>query len=158
MLESLRSVAPQLTSNTFVIIVNEDPTRVGALSTVPFADHGELSSYMLALYDDFSIMGNVHSNLRFARDGVTSLSYSRAAQWFPPGVRGPTRTHATAPVGRITYDRIVLFRYDGRSVTSLPQLALTTEDGEQLLVKTNPERIRSSASPVATRIWHHVTR
>jgi hypothetical protein len=158
LLEGLRSQAPQLRDDTFVVIVNQDPTRAAGSTTVPFADHGELSSYMLALYDNRSIMANVHTNMRFFHDGFTSLSYGDPARWFAPGTRGPTRTHATASLGRLDYDRVVIFRWDGQSMAPLPRLAVTIESGESLIVKSNTERVVTSAVPVTTRIWRHIAR
>lgn len=156
-MEGLRSVAPQLKDDTFVVIVREDPARSGETYSPPFSDHSELSSYMPALYDNNTILANVHFRLWFSGDGFFTESYvGREARWFPPGVRGPTRTHATVPVGRLPYDRVVMFRYDGQSVTLLPRLAVVTDEGHELTVRSNTERIVASVRPITTRIWRHI--
>jgi hypothetical protein len=38
----------------------------------PHATHGELSSFLLALYGNWTIMGNTDQNLLFYQDGVES--------------------------------------------------------------------------------------
>jgi hypothetical protein len=154
LLANLRLLAPKLMDDTFVIIVDQRPNRGSA----PYMAHDEVSASLLAVYDNFSLMGNTPRHLLFSRQGITTTYHRLPVTWFPRGTRGPVRTHATEPVGPITYDRVVLFRYDGQSLSSLPQIAVTTEAGEPLIVKSNRERILSSAPPTVTRIWRHITR
>jgi hypothetical protein len=152
LLSNLRGLAPQLMDDTFVVIVDERPNRGSA----PYMTHDEISAYLLALYDNWSIMGNTPRHLRFSREGVTSTYHGLPPKWFARGTRGPVRTHGVELTSTIPYDRIVLFRHDGRSLTSLPRLAVTTDAGEPLIVMNNPERILREAQPVTTPVWHHI--
>ncbi len=152
MLEKLRGIAPALKDNSFVVIVDARPDRP---LSAPYSTHWELSSYMLALYDNWTIMGNTNRQLRFHLDGVESTYYGQIGTWFPPGVKGPVLTHATLPTRRIAYDRLLLIEYNGNTLRMLPKLEVRTEEGEHLVVHNNPARILIQA-PVSTLIWQRL--
>jgi hypothetical protein len=152
MMAQLQSIAPALEDNTFVVIVHIPPRPLSAL----YGTHWEVSSYLLALYDNWSIMGNTDRQLRFYSDGVESTYFGRGVTWFPPGVKGPTETHATLPLSHISYERLLLFEFNGYTLRLLPKLDVTTEEGDRLVVHNNPERILTRA-PARTAVWQHVT-
>src|SRR5262249_1404010 len=103
MLMSLRELAPRVAPDTFIVIATARDRRA------PYSAHYEISSYLLALYDDWSVMGNTVRHLRFHRDGVDTTDYGSPGRWFPHGVKGPIGTTATQLVGRIPYERLLLF-------------------------------------------------
>jgi hypothetical protein len=152
MLKQLQSIAPSLEDHTFVVIIYKPPRKWFA----PFTTHWELSSFMLALYDNWSIASNTARNLRFHLDGVESTYFRITGTWFPPGVKGPVLTHATLPLRGISYDRLLLFEFDGNRLHMLPRLEVRTHEGEHLVVQNNPERILARA-PTRTAAWRHVT-
>lgn len=86
--------------DTFIVIVH----RPGRSCSAPYSTHGELSAYCLALYDNWTIMGNRDQQLRFYADGVELTYYGTVGAWFPPGVKGPILTHVTLPTPHIAYD------------------------------------------------------
>src|SRR5215510_7655645 len=93
MLEQLRTLAPAVKDNTFIVIVRRGP---GGCPSAPYCVHWALSPYFLVLYDNWTIIANTDQNLRFYADGVESIYWGALATWFPPGVKGgPTLTHAT---------------------------------------------------------------
>src|SRR5262249_6219122 len=91
MLEQLRTLAPAVKDNTFIVIVRRGP---GGCPSAPYCVHWALSPYFLVLYDNWTIIANTDQNLRFYADGVESIYWGALATWFPPGVKGPTLTHA----------------------------------------------------------------
>jgi hypothetical protein len=152
MLEELRTLAPAVKDDTFIVIVH----RPGRSRSAPYSAHGELSDYFLALYANWTIMGNRDQHLRFYADGVESINYGTVATWFPPGVKGPAMTYATVPFPHIAYDRLLLFAFDGSTLRLLPQMEVTTIQGEVLVVQNNPGRIVPRMTP-RTAVWRHVT-
>jgi hypothetical protein len=154
MLEQLHRVAPQLADRTFVIIADSRPDH--SLNS-PYSEHWELSSYMLALYDNWSIMANAPRHIRFHRDGLDSLEYGAIGRWFPPGVRGPVESHARMPVPTISYDRVLMFTFDGRTLRLLPQMEVRTDDGKRLVIHSHSERILPREA-TRTAVWKHVIR
>jgi hypothetical protein len=152
MLKQLQTLAPALEDNTFVIVVN-DHRGWSAPYTTPY----ELSCYLLALYDNSSIIGNEFHQLRFHRNGVESKYFRTAATWFPPGVTGLVHSHATQPVPRISYDRLLLLKFDGDTLRMLPEVEVKTEDKGLLVIRNNPGRILR-VTPVNSAIWSHVLR
>jgi hypothetical protein len=153
MLEQLHNIAPALKDDTFVIIVHDQPSR---LRGAPYMTHPELSSYLLALYDNWSIMGNTDRHIRFYPDGVETRYYSEIATWFPPGIKGPAYLYASLPVPHVSYDRILLFAFDGTTLRMLPEMEVEVEGDGPRVVKNNPERILDR-TPLRTAIWRHVT-
>jgi hypothetical protein len=152
MMAQLQSIAPALEDSTFIVIVHP-PSRP---RSAPYATYWEVSCFLLALYDNWSIMGNTDRHLRFYADGVESTYFGRGVTWFPSGVRGPTWSHATLPLSRISYDRLLLFEFNGHTLRLLPKIEVTTEEGDRLVVHNNPKRILDRA-PVRTPVWQHVT-
>jgi len=154
MLEQLHRIAPKLADRTFVIIADSRPDH--SLNS-PYSEHWELSSYMLALYDNWSIMANAPRHIRFHRDGLDSLEYGAIGRWFPPGVRGPVESHARMRVPTISYDRVLMFTFDGRTLRLLPQMKVRTDDGKRLVIHSHSERILPQEA-TRTAVWRHVTR
>jgi hypothetical protein len=64
---------------------------------------------------------------------------------------------ALQPVGRIGYERVLLFRNDHGRLRPMADTVVTTEDGAAVLVRSNPNRILQGAPPT-TRTWRHITR
>jgi len=152
MLEQLRTLAPAVKDNTLIVIVRNEP---GRSPFAPYSTHWGLSPYFLALYDNWTIMANTDRNLRFYADGVESMYDGALATWFPPGVKGPTLTHATRPIPRIGYDRLLLFAFDGSTLRMLPQLEAKTTLGDAVIVHNNPDRILDRMTP-RTAVWRHL--
>lgn len=123
----------------------------------PFADHYEMSSYVLALYGNWSLLANTTRHLRFYRDGVESTYHGAPGKWFAAGDRGVLATARLQPVGRIGYDRVVLFRNDHGRLRTVADSLVTTEDGAEVPVRSNMARI-IRAPPPKTRAWQHITR
>ncbi len=153
MLEQLRTLAPTVKDDTFIVIVHHRP---GRHRSAPYSTHWELSSYCLALYDNWTIMGNTDRHLRFYADGVESTYHGTLGRWFPPGVKGPASTHATLPTPHIAYDRLLLFAFDGSTLRMLPQMEVKTTQGEVLVVQNNLDRILHRMAP-RTAVWRHLT-
>jgi hypothetical protein len=153
MMEQLHSIAPAVRDDTFLAIVHERP---GRSRSAPYSWPGELSCYLLALYDNWSIMGNTHWHLRFYSDGVQSTYYGMPVEWFPPGVRGPMLTYATLPTPRISYDRLLLFTFDGTALRMLPKMEVELPGEGRLVLQNNPERILNQI-PLRTAAWRHIT-
>jgi hypothetical protein len=142
MLGQLQSIAPMLEDDTFVLIVGNADKKPFRNIKWRVVSGFELSVHMLALYDNWSIMGylgdpRTDAGLQFYPDGFEICQ----EQWFPPGVKGPLITSATMPVSRITYDRLLLFEVDHNSLRLLPEMEVKTADGEHLMLINNPERI-----------------
>ncbi|MGH7516089.1 MAG: hypothetical protein ACREOC_01285 [Gemmatimonadales bacterium] len=116
-----------------------------------------MSVYLLALYDNWSLLGNTTRHLRFHRDGVESTYHGTPGKWFAPGDKGVLATATLQPVGRIGYDRVLLFRNDNGLLRAVADTVITAEDGSTLRVRSNPGRIRAGPPP-STRAWRHVTR
>jgi len=152
MLEQLRTLAPAVKDNTFIVIVRDEP---GRSPFAPYSTHWGLSPYFLALYDNWTIMANTDRHLRFHADGVESMYDGALAMWFPPGVKGPTLTHARVPIPRIGYDRLLLFAFDGSTLRMLPQLEAKTTLGDAIIVHNNPDRILDRMTP-RTAVWRHL--
>jgi len=153
MLEQLRTLAPAVKDNTFIVIVHRGP---GGCPSAPYCVHWALSPYFLVLYDNWTIIANTDQNLRFYADGVESIYWGALATWFPPGVKGgPTLTHATLPIPRIGYDRLLLFTFDGSKLRMLPQLEAKTTLGDAIIVHNNPDRILDRMTP-RTAVWRHL--
>jgi hypothetical protein len=153
MLEQLRTLAPTVKDDTFIVIVHHHPGRP---HSAPYSTHWELSSYCLALYDNWTVMGNTDRQLRFYADGVESTYHGTVGTWFPPGVKGPMITHATLPTPHIAYDRLLLFEFDGSTLRLLPQMEVETTEGDVRIVHNNPERILGWVTP-RTAVWRHLT-
>jgi hypothetical protein len=153
MLEQLHSMAPAIKDDTFVIIVHDEPSRSLGM---PYMTHSELSSFLLALYDNWSIMGDTDRHILFYPDGVEARYYERVAMWLPPGVKGPVNLNATMPVPHTPYNRILLFAFDGTTLRMLPEMEVKIEGDERRVVKNNPERILNQTL-LRTAIWRHVT-
>jgi hypothetical protein len=152
MLEQLRTLAPAVKDNTFIVIVRD---QAGRSPFAPYGEHWELSSYCLALYDNWTIMANTDRQLRFHADGIESTYYGTATTWFPPGVKGPALTHATLPTPRVGYDRLLLFAFDGSTLRMLSQLEAKTTRGDVIRVRSNPDRILDRVTP-RTAVWRHL--
>jgi hypothetical protein len=152
MLEQLRTLAPAVKDNTFIVIVRDE---LGRSPFAPYSTHWGLSPYFLALYDNWTIIANTDQNLRFYADGVESMYDGALATWFPPGVKGPTLTHATRPIPRIGYDRLLLFAFDGSKLRMLPQLEAKTTLGDAIIVHNNPDQILDRMMP-RTAVWRHL--
>jgi hypothetical protein len=118
--------------------------------------HIELSCYLLALYDDWSILGTTDRNIRFYPDGVEARYYSGVAMWLPPGIKGPVNLYGPVPVPHIPYDRIILFGFNGSTLRLLPEIEVEVEGDERRIVRNNPQRILNQ-TPVKTTIWRHIT-
>ena len=167
MLEQLHTLAPAVKDDTFILIVHHRP---GRSPSAPYSTHWELSSYCLALYDNWTIMGNTDRHVRFYANGVESMYYGIVGTWFPPGVKGPVSTHAwfppgvkgplsthaTLPTPHIAYDRLLLFEFDGSTLRMLPQMEVKTTQGDVLVVQNNPDRILHRKTP-RTAVWRHLT-
>src|SRR5262249_28621822 len=152
MLEQLRILAPAVKDKTFIVIVRNEP---GRSPFAPYSTHWGLSPYFLALYDNWTIMANTDRHLRFHADGVESIYDGALVTWFPPGVKGPTLTHAGVPIPRIGYDRLLLFAFDGSTLRMLPQLEAKTTAGDVIIVHNNPDRILEQTTP-RTAVWRHL--
>jgi hypothetical protein len=153
MLEQLRTLAPAVKDNTFIVIVRDEP---GRSPFAPYSTHWGLSPYFLALYDNWTITANTDRHLRFHADGVESTYDGAVAMWFPPGVKGPALTHATLPIPRIGYDRLLLFAFDGSTLRMLPQLEAKTTLGDVIMVHNNSDRILDRMTP-RTAVWRVLT-
>jgi len=149
-LEQLRSLVPIVADDTFLVFI--DPR---GLSNAPYTTHWEFSSYLLAIYDNWSILGNTDNHLRFHRDGIESFYGRIRGTWFPPGVRGPVLTHATLVSSRVAYNRLLLLEFDGDTLRIVPSMEVKTEEGEIQIVYSNLKRILSG-KPVTTAAWRHV--
>jgi len=152
MLEQLHSIAPAIKDETFVIIIHDQPSRPHG---APYMTHTELSCYLLALYDNWSIMGTTNRHIRFYPDGIEVRYYDGLAMWLPPGVKGPVNLYAPLPVSHISYDRILLYEFDGTTLRMLPEMEVEIEGDGYRVVKNNPERILNQP-PLRTAIWRHV--
>jgi hypothetical protein len=148
---TLGALAPRLADSSLVIIFDERDRRA------PFADHYEMSSYLLALYGNWSLLASTTRHLRFYRDGVEPTYERLPGKWFAPGERGPLPTSSLQPVGRIGYDRVVLFRNDHGRLRAVADTIVATEDGAPLLLRSNAGRILPGPPP-STRTWRHITR
>ena len=137
MMQALRQLAPGLSDDTFVVVLDDRGY------TQPWATHDYVSSYLLAIYDISSVMGNTLENVLFHPDGVESTYYGQR-RWVPPD-------------GRVAYNRLVLFKFAAGTLRALPEIEVTTVNGHRLVVKSHPERIRPEGSPPA-RIWRHLER
>jgi hypothetical protein len=153
MLEQLHSMAPVIKDDTFVIIVQDGSTRPRGS---PYMTHTELSCYLLALYDNWSIMGTTNRHLRFYPDGVEARYYNSVAMWLPPGIKGPVNLYAPLPVPHISYDRILLYTFDGTMLRMPPEMEVEIEGGGRRVVRNNPARVLNQM-PVRTAVWQHVT-
>jgi len=151
MLMSLRELAPRVAPDTVIVIATARDRRA------PYSAHYEISSYLLALYDEWSVMGNTVRHLRFHRDGVDTTDYGSPGRWFPHGVKGPIDTTATRLVGRIPYERLLLFDYSTDVLRAVPELEVTAVDGQPIRLSNNPARVRAGP-PLVTPIWLHITR
>ena len=137
MMQALRQLAPGLSNDTFVVVVDDRDY------SQPWSSHDNASSYLLALYDNPSVQGNTLNHLHFHPDGVESTHYDDR-RWVPPD-------------GRVAYNRLVLFKYAAGTLRALPEIEVTTINGQRLVVKSHPERIRREGSPPA-RIWRYLER
>ena len=128
LLAQLQRLAPALKENTFVVMVRDPNDPVSP-------SHYELSSFLVAVYGDRSIKGNTNWQLRFYPDGVKSTYYGK---------------RVGRDNDRISYDRLLIFVFDGRKLRVLPQIEVTTEDGKPLVVRNHPDRILSG--PAVTTV------
>jgi hypothetical protein len=132
MMEQLHIIAPAVQENTFVVIVHEQPR----LPNAPYMTHIELSCYLLALYDDWSILGTTNRNIRFYPDGVEARYYGGVAMWLPPSITGPVNLYRPLPLPHISYDRIILLEFDGTNLRLLPEMEVEVEgDGPRIVKK-----------------------
>jgi hypothetical protein len=143
MLEQLHTLAPSVKDDTFIVIAHDERRS----SAAPYSTHWELSSYFLVLYDNWTIMGNTDRQLRFYADGVQSMYFATLGTWFPPGVEGPIVTHAKFHLPHISYDRLLLFEFDGSTLRILPRMEVRTTRGDVLIVQNNPDRILDRMPP-----------
>jgi hypothetical protein len=150
-LATLLQLAPAVADSSLIIIFDERDRRA------PYADHYEMSSYALALYDNWSVLANTTRHLRFHADGVESTYHGTPGEWFAPGERGLIATAALRRVGRIAYDRVLLFRTRGGRLLAVADTIVTTEEGGTVLVRTNPARARGG-HPAPGRTWRHLVR
>ncbi len=148
---SLGALAPRIADSSLVIIFDERDRRA------PFASHYEMSSYVIALYGNWSLLANTTRHLRFYRDGVESTDNGAPGTWFAPGDRGVLATARLQPVGRIGYERVLLFRHDHGRLRAMADTVVTTQDGAAVMVRSNPDRILQGPPPT-TRTWRHITR
>jgi hypothetical protein len=135
-LATLRTLAPALADSTLIVIFDDRDRRA------PYAEYIELSSYLLTIYDNWSLLANTTRHLRFYGDGVESTYHGNAGAWFRAGDRGAYPTATLQPVGRIPYDRLVLFRNAGGRISAMSDTVVTAEDGGAVLVRSNRERVR----------------
>ena len=151
MFEQLHRIAPSLKNDTFVII--DDPRDY-------LASHYELSGYLVALYDNWTVMGNHKHYVRFFSDGVESSYYNLPVYWDPPDVVGPqTATPLRGkdlPLSHISYDRILSLTFDGNHLSAVPSKEVVLPEGSRLTLANHSDRI-SSSLPVKTAIWRHFT-
>jgi hypothetical protein len=149
MLEQLQRVAPALKDDTFVIMIRDRNDPVSPT-------HYEFSHYLMALYGNKSITGNMDWQLRFHRDGVQSTYYGKSVDW-DNSTGGAPKPGVTPlfPFDRIPYDRLLIFQFDGRNLRMLPKIEVKTEEGEPLVVLNNPNRILR-VSPVKTAVWRYI--
>jgi hypothetical protein len=151
MFARMRALAPLLENNTFVVLHDR--------SNHPGLSHYELSAYLVVLYDNWSIMGNLVNFLRFHPDGIESTHYNEPVRWIPPQVVGPqthTPVRKAPPLAHISYERIVIFEWEGTALRVVPSLAVKTAEGTTLEVRSNLKRILKEAAPPAA-VWRHLT-
>jgi len=152
MLQELKGQAPSLQDGTFVLV--DDPQ-----DHLPFS-HYELSGFLVVLYDNWTLMANREHYARFFSDGVESSHYNYPVFWRPPDNIGPlTETYIrgkSLPLGRISYDRLLIFSFDGSHLRLLPSKEVVTKDGQRVTVQSHPERILSGP-PVRATVWRHIT-
>ena len=132
--ETLGALAPRLADSSLVIIFDERDRRA------PFADHYEMSSYVLALYGNWSLLANTTRHLRFIVDLPGGPGTVLA-----PGQRGAIAPERLQPVGRIGYDRVVLFRNDHGRLRAIADTVVATEDGTAVELHSNVSRILQGA-------------
>jgi len=147
-LTTLLALAPCIADSTLVVILDDRDRRA------PYEDHYEMSIYLLVLYDNWSLFGNTTPHLRFYRDGVES---TYPGWWFGPGERGVYATATLRPVGRISYDRVLLFANDHGRLRAVGDTVVTGEDGRELRMRSNVSRI-CARPPASTHTWRHLTR
>ena len=157
MLTKLRTIAPAFKDDTFVIILGPANSEVFRLIRWRVVTGAELSAHLLVFYENWSIMGYLsergdYPGLVFFSDGI---EVSKEDAWFPPGVKGPLITSATAAIPRIPYNRLVLFEFRDHSIYLLSEMEVETVIGERLLVRNNPERILFR-KPLTTATWNHI--
>jgi hypothetical protein len=140
MLAALQTNAPKLQDDTFVFIDARTGEHIRRV-----VGGNELGIHLLALYDNWSVMGflltSVDIGRYFYRDGFEVPG----ATWFAPGVKGPFVTQATSPVPRIGYDRFVTFEFDGRTLRRVPKIEVETVEGDRLILRDNPDRVLASS-------------
>jgi hypothetical protein len=144
MLVQLQSIAPALEDDTFVFIVGSSDNKSFRNIRWRVVAGFELSVHLLALYDNWSIMGHIgdpsnDERLQFYPDGFEVSP----EQWFPHGVKGPLVTSATISIPRTAYARLLLFEMDHGSLRLLPEMEVKTVAGERLVLRNNLERILS---------------
>jgi hypothetical protein len=146
MLNQLQRLAPALKDNTFVVLVRSPNDPVNP-------SHYAFSSYLIALYGNRSIMGNIDSELRFHLNGVESTYHGENVNWYDSSA--PESSGRRTRIRRISYDRLLIFEFDGRNLRMLPKMAVKTEEGEPLVMLNNPDRILSG-TPVRTVVWQYI--
>ncbi|TVL99224.1 MAG: hypothetical protein CV087_18840 [Candidatus Brocadia sp. WS118] len=129
--EQLKSIASSLEDNTFVVIVTDQFDHSGK--------HIEFSDFLSVLYNNISLLGNTHKNLRFYKNEVESLIYDKEV------------------LARVTYEHLLLFKFDGVRLTMLPTMEAKTEEGEVLFINYNPERILPQVQ-IPSVVWQHITK
>ena len=147
-LTMLRTLAPCIADSTVVVILDDRDRRA------PYGDDYEMSIYLLVLYDNWSLLGNTTQHVRFYQDGVESI-YPQ--WWFAPGDRGVLATAKTELVGRISYDRLLLFANEHGRLRAIGDTVVTGADGSELRVGSNASRICARQPPL-TPTWLHLTR
>ncbi len=146
-LTTLRALAPCIADSTLVVILDDRRRRA------PYEDEYEMSIYLLVLYDNWSLLGNTTRHLQFYQDGIESIY---PGWWFGPGERGVYATVPLRPVGRISYDRVLLFANHHGRLSAVGDTVVTGEGGRELHVRSNASRICGRPAPW-TRTWRHLT-
>lgn len=72
-------------------------------------------------------------------------------------MKGPIAVATTEPVGRIAYERLLLFGENEGTLRPLSELEITTVEGERIRVTSNRDRVTAGPT-VITPIWLHITR
>ncbi len=130
MFKQMTMLAPALEDDTFVVIVEEQPSD-------HTGKHYEISDFLRVLYDNPSLMGNTSKMLRFYSNRVESSAYGK-------------------DIAALTsYDHLLLFNFYDNMLHMLPDMEVKTEEGESLIVKSNPKRILNQHR-VTNTVWQRI--
>jgi hypothetical protein len=157
-LRQLESLAPGLEDQTFVFIVGSSGDKTFRNVRWRVVSGPELSVHMLMLYNNWSILGYIsdkgaYPDLQFYSDGFEVAQ----EKWFAAGAKGPAITTATAPIKRISYDRVLLLEAVDGGVRLLRGMEVRTVAGERLILANNPSRILPKADAGKTP-WHDLVK